>query len=85
MCGHIKTVLIVIGVIALYFGVMFGTYMLFTKIDPYDPDKDYDGDGDENKGMAAAWPVVLPLFALYAICTGAGHIMDMIRKDMTGK
>lgn len=85
MCEHIKIVLIVTGIVALYIGIMLGTYMLFTKIEPYDPSKDYCGDGDENKVCAAAWPLTLPLLLIFGICSGFSHIMDVIRKDMTGK
>lgn len=59
---------------------MLFTYWLFNKIDPYDEEKDYCGDGDFNKTAAAVWPISLPIFILCGIFAFFSTIMDFIRK-----
>ena len=73
-----KCYLIFIPVIYIF--IMFFTYWLYNKIDPYDEEKDYCSDGDLNKGAAAVWPISLPIFIFCGILTFFSKIMDFIRK-----
>lgn len=59
---------------------MLFTYWFYNKVDPYDEEKDYFGDGDLNKGMAVVWPISLPLFIFGGIFAFFSKIMDFIRK-----
>ena len=59
---------------------MLFTYWLFNKIDPYDEEKDYCGDGDSNKTAAAFWPISLPVFIFCGVLAFFSKIMDFIRK-----
>lgn len=79
-----KVIFIILGAIFAYFGISLGLYIVLTKIDPYDPGNDPYGDGDENKGVAIAWPVTIPVLLIGAIGHGISHVFDMVRKDITG-
>lgn len=64
----------------IYIFIMLFTYWLYNKIDPYDEETDYCGEGDLNKGAATIWPISLPIFIFCGIIAFFSKIMDFIRK-----
>ena len=69
-----------ISTLIIYILIIPFAYWLYNKIDPYDEEKDYCGDGDLNKGAAVIWPISLPIFIFCGILAFFSKIMDFIRK-----